>query len=676
MNISPPPYSEDALRTAIAKAVPGCDLDAVIARLQGVAAAPENFDLPAQRSLILGDVAADLDALLGQHIGQLTAAYDSAVQPGDRDTAEQRLAALRANIEQRNLTGFLVPRVDEHLGEYVARNRQRLAWLTGFTGSAGTAIVLKDKAALFVDGRYTVQAPAQTSKDLYAHLNSADTPPSKWLKRVLSAGDRLGYDPWLHTPEGVKSMREAATKVGAELVAVATNPVDEVWPDQPQPPLSPVIVHGLKYAGESSGSKRKQIAETLRAEGADAVVLTAPDSIAWLLNIRGGDLPHTPVALGFAILHSDETVDLFMNRDKFSENVAEHLGSQVRCLDSNELGPTLDALGGVSATVRLDPAGSVAWLFDRLEAAGATVARADDPCAAPKAAKNQVEIAGMRACHIRDGAALTRFIAWVTEAAPKGSIDELTAAKKAEEFRAQVDDYRDLSFGTISAAGPNAALPHYSATAQSNHLLKPGTLFLLDSGCQYPDGTTDVTRTIAIGAPTAEHRDRFTRVLKGHIAVSTSRFPKGTSGSQLDAFARRPLWDVGLDYDHGTGHGVGAYLSVHEGPQRISKMPAKVALEPGMVISNEPGFYKVGDFGIRIENLIEVTAIDPENNGGLLSFQNLTCAPIDLNLVDRSLLTDAEVTWLNGYHAWVREQLTPLLDAGTNAWLKQATRAL
>ncbi len=664
------------LRDMLGKSGRGDDINEIEERLAGVAAAPINFDTSATRNLIIADCPEELWDILDRRVAELSDQYDQAIRPGDHGTAEDRITALRAELAARNLSAFIVPRFDEHLGEYVARRSQRLAWVSGFTGSAGTAVVLGDKAALFVDGRYTVQARAETSDALYRQLNSGDVTPAKWLGKNLNPGDKVGYDPWLHTPDAVKALADAAEGADAELVAVETNPVDAVWPDQPPPPVGPVIPHKDSYAGESSAAKRAELADRVLDGGADAAVLTAPDSIAWLLNIRGGDLPHTPVALGFAILHSDASVDLFMDQRKFTPGVTEHLGNQVRVRPPEDLGPIIDELGQAHKAVRLDPAGSVIWFLDRLENGGAKVVRDTDPCAGSKAAKNNTELAGIRACHIRDGAALTRFLRWVTETAPKGQTDELAAARKLEAFRNEVPGFRDLSFRTISASGPNAALPHYTVTTQSNRKLEPGTLYLVDSGCQYPDGTTDVTRTVAIGTPTLEHQDRFTRVLKGHIALSSCQFPRGTSGSQLDAFARRPLWEAGLDYDHGTGHGVGAYLSVHEGPQRISKLPSKVPLEPGMIVSNEPGYYQVGDFGIRIENLVEVIEPDPGSEQTTLALRYLTCAPIDLNLVDRSLLSDDEADWLNQYHTWVRENLTPLMNADEVEWLAQATRAI
>jgi Xaa-Pro aminopeptidase len=669
-----PDLEPRAIQDALAKAGVDANADEVLARLRGIAAAPPNFDAKATHELIVRNCPAGLANFFDRRIAGLVREFDKSIRPGDPASAGDRIAALRGELAARGLTGFMVPRFDEHQGEYVARRSQRLAWLSGFTGSAGTAVVLADKAALFVDGRYTVQAQAETSDALYRQLNSNDVAPSKWLRKTLRAGDRVGFDPWLHTPDAIKNLSEAAASVGAELVAVETNPIDAVWPDQPPPPIGPVIAHGDKYTGEPSSAKRARLADVILAEGADAAVLTAPDSIAWLLNIRGGDLPHTPVALGFAVLHSDASVDWFLDPRKFTDGVTEHLGNQVRARKPDQLGPALDQLGRAKKTVRLDPAGGVSWFFDRLEAGGAQIRRDTDPCAGPKAAKNETELAGMRACHIRDGAALTRFLRWVTETAPQGGVDELDAARKLETFRAQVPGFRDLSFRTISAAGANAALPHYTVTAHSNTELKPGTLYLIDSGCQYPDGTTDVTRTVAVGTPADEHRDRFTRVLKGHIALSSCRFPEGTSGSQLDAFARRPLWQVGLDYDHGTGHGVGTYLSVHEGPQRISKLPAKAALKPGMIVSNEPGYYQVGDYGIRIENLVEVVEIDDTGETTVLGFRYLTCAPMDLTLVARPLLTDDEAAWLNRYHDWVRDQLTPLLSDDEARWLAWATR--
>jgi len=583
--------------------------------------------------------------------------------------AAERLGRLRAELARRGLDGFLLPMADEHQNEYVPPRAQRIAWLTGFTGSAGLVVVLTESAALFTDGRYTLQAGAQVDASLYELRHITDEPPTDWVAQRLGAG-RLGYDPWLFTADGVARFRAAAEKAGGALVAVDGNPLDAVWSDQPPPPLAPVVAHELRHAGETSADKRARIASALES---DAVVLTATDSIAWLFNIRGGDVAHTPLALAFAVLRVDATADLFLDRRKLTAGLDAHLGNAVALREQAEFPAGLAELAG--KRVRVDPATAASWVFDRLEAAGAHIVRAVDPCQLPKACKNDVELAGTRAAHRRDGAALTRFLRWL-DAEGAGS-DELAASARLDAFRRADPTFRDTSFDTISGAGPNGAIVHYRSTPETNRRLEAGDFYLVDSGGQYPDGTTDVTRTVAIGAPSAEMRDRFTRVLKGHIALATCRFPEGTSGSQLDALARLALWQAGLDYDHGTGHGVGSYLGVHEGPQRISKVPNTVALRPGMIVSNEPGYYKTGGYGIRIENLVSVVRVDVEGaEKPMLGFETLTRAPIDLNAVAPELLSAEERAWLNAYHADVRATLRPALDGDEARWLDRATRAI
>jgi Xaa-Pro aminopeptidase len=591
-------------------------------------------------------------------------------------STRERVAALRAELHRRGLAGFLVPRADEHQGEYGPRHAQRLAWLTGFTGSAGLAVVLTDAAAIFVDGRYTLQVRDQVPADLFEYHHVTESPPTEWLRRQLKPGNRLGYDPWLHTIEGVERLGIACQRARAELSPCAENLVDALWTDRPAPPRAPVVAHDLAYAGRASADKRREIATILEREGADATVLTAPDSIAWLLNIRGGDVAHTPLPLSFAIVHADATVDLFLDPGKVAPGLREHLGDGVRLLPPDALGAALDRLGAARRTVQVDPTAVAAWIAQRLDAAGASVARGADPCALPKAQKNEVELAGARAAHLRDGAALCRFLAWLAREAPAGRLTEVAAAERLDAFRAAEALFRDTSFPTISGAGPNGAIVHYRATPATDRPLGPGMLYLIDSGAQYLDATTDVTRTVALGPPTPEQRDRFTRVLRGHIALATARFPAGTTGSQLDALARRFLWDSGLDYDHGTGHGVGSYLSVHEGPQRISKVGHAVPLQPGMIVSNEPGYYKAGEYGIRIESLVVVVALPapPGAELPLLGFETLTLAPIDLALVEPDRLRPEELAWLDAYHQRVREGVTPLVDADTAAWLAAATR--
>jgi Xaa-Pro aminopeptidase len=540
-------------------------------------------------------------------------------------------------------------------------------------------VVLLDKAAIFVDGRYTLQVRSQVDVSLFEPCHSGEQPPEQWIAANLPKGAALGYDPWLHTVDGVVRLKEAVAKAGGTLVALAGNPLDAVWQDQPPPPITPVLPHGLDFAGKPAAEKRGEIGARLAADNIDAAVITLPDSIAWLLNIRGGDVPHTPLPLSFAILRKDGTVDLFIERLKLTPGLESHLGNGVAVRAPDELGTELDRLGAVKARVLADPATAPSWVFDRLAAAGTKPVRGDDPCALPKACKNPVEIAGTRNAHRRDGAAIVRFLAWFDREAPKGAVTELIATAKLHELRRENERYRDLSFDTIAGAAANGAIVHYRSTEKTNRALAPGDMFLLDSGAQYLDGTTDITRTMIVdaapaGAIGAEMRDRFTRVLKGHIAIATARFPKGTSGSQLDALARAPLWQAGLDYDHGTGHGVGSYLGVHEGPQRISKLPNRVGLEPGMIVSNEPGYYKTGAYGIRIENLVVVTAIEVAGaERELRGFETLTLAPIDRRLIDVSLLTPAEIAWLDAYHARVRDEITPLVDAETAAWLAAAT---
>jgi len=586
------------------------------------------------------------------------------------------LARLRAELERRGLDGFFVPRSDEHQGEYVPPSAQRLAWLTGFTGSAGAAVVLRDKAAFFTDGRYTLQAAAEVDAGAFELLHLVERPPHEWIAAALPAGARLGYDPWLHTPDGVGHLKDACDRAGGTLVACAENPLDAVWTDRPAPPLAPIEVHPLALAGKSAADKRADLAALLAKDRLDAAVLTAPDSIAWLLNVRGGDVPFTPLPLSFAILHADARVEWFVDQRKLTATLGEHLGNGVAVEPPAAFGAALDALAG--RRVRLDFATAPAWTHDRLATAGARIVRGADPAQLPKACKNDVELEGARSAHRRDGVALARFFAFIARTARAGGLGEIAAADKLEEFRARGEHYRGPSFPTISGAGPNGAIVHYRATRASERRIEPGQLLLIDSGGQYLDGTTDVTRTVAIGAAGVEERRRFTQVLKGHIALATTRFPQGTTGSQLDTLARLALWGEGLDYDHGTGHGVGSYLGVHEGPQRISKPGNAQPLLPGMIVSDEPGYYKAGAYGIRIENLVAVRR-EPAPAGAekqLLGFETLTLAPIDLALVERDLLTQAEADWLNAYHARVNAEIGPLLDSDTARWLASATRAI
>ena len=641
----------------------------VRAIVAGVLAAPEPQDPDAWMVLVTERPSSDL----ANQLRALKADLAAATTPQPPDHAA-RLKALREVLKRRELDGFIVPRGDEHQGEYVPPRAQRLAWLTGFTGSAGHAVVAAERAAIFVDGRYTLQVQAEVPAALYDYKHLIEDPLSAWAAEALPPGGRLGYDPWLHTVGWVEKARKELERAGLTLVPCADNPVDAVWADQPPPPLAPVVAHDTAFAGASAADKRARIADSLKSNGIGAAVLTQPDSIAWLLNLRGADVPCTPLPLSFAILSDDGSVDLFIDRRKLAPGVETHLGNQVAVRAPEDLGPALDALGRGGRKVLADPASTSAWIFDRLHVAGAKVERDPDPVALPKACKNEAELNGARAAHARDGAALVRFLHWLSKEAPKGTVTEIAAAEQLLSLRQTNERFRGLSFETISGSGPNGAIVHYRVSPDTDRRLEPGSLFLLDSGAQYLDGTTDVTRTIAIGTPTPEMRERFTQVLKGHIAVSTARFPRGTTGSQLDTLARLPLWVVGLDYDHGTGHGVGSFLSVHEGPQRISKVPNTIALQPGMILSNEPGYYKTGAYGIRIENLIVVQPLDlPMAERPMLGFEVLTLVPIDRNLIEPALLTAEEIAWINAYHARVRDALAPALDAETATWLLDAT---
>jgi Xaa-Pro aminopeptidase len=594
-------------------------------------------------------------------------------------TYEARLAALREQLKADRLDGFVVPLTDEHMSEYVGSYAQRLAWLTGFQGSAGAAVVLPEAAAIFVDGRYTLQVRDQVDGAHWSYQSVPETSIASWLKTNAPDGGRIGYDPWLHTKDWVTKAREALAGVegragGAELVAVRRNPIDAVWADQPEPSRARLIVHPDEYAGQSSAAKRQEMADWLKSEKAEAAVLAALDSIAWTFNVRGQDVEHTPVALSFALVRDDGTADLFVASEKIDTQVRQHLGNGVRVHERADFEPALAALAG--KTVAVDPERSVAAIFEALENAGARVIAKRDPSILPKAIKNGVEIAGHRAAQARDGAALSRFLHWLSVAAPKGGVDELSAAARLQGFRQQSGDLRDLSFDTISGAGPNGAIVHYRVSEATNRPLEMGSIYLVDSGGQYPDGTTDVTRTVAIGTPTAEMKDRFTRVLQGHIAVARARFPAGTRGSQLDSFARQYLWNVGLDYAHGTGHGVGSFLSVHEGPQRISPAGSAQAggdepLRAGMILSNEPGYYKTGEYGIRVENLVLVVPQEAEGaEKTLLGFETLTFAPIDRNLIEAGMLSAAERCWVDDYHAEVLRIVGPRLDGAAKAWLE------
>ncbi|HUK11160.1 MAG TPA: aminopeptidase P family protein [Stellaceae bacterium] len=666
-------HGDTALTQMLRAAGSPYDAPGVRALLAGVLAAPPGLDPGLWLALVAPQVPPALAAQLAALRAEMTEARPVSVGL----TLSERVAALRAELARRGVQGFLVPRADEHQGEYVPARASRLAWLTGFTGSAGLAIVLPSAAAIFVDGRYTLQAEAQVDGRIFERRHLVEPPPTDWIAVALKSGECLAYDPWLHTVGEIERFRAAAERVGGRLAALSDNPVDAIWTDQPPQPLAPVLPHEVRYAGESAEAKRNTLGAALLRDRVDAAVLTAPDSIAWLLNIRGGDVPHTPLPLSFALLKSDGAVDLFIDRRKLTASALRHLGNGVALVDPDQLGAALDRLGQEKQRVLADPASAASWIFERLQAAGAEVRRGSDPCQLPKACKNAIELDGTRNAHRRDGVALARFLAWLAREAPKGELREIAAANRLEALRREGQHFRDLSFDTISGAGSNGAIVHYRATSETEKRLEPGTLYLVDSGAQYLDGTTDVTRTVAIGAPNGEMRDRFTRVLKGHIALATCRFPKGTTGSQLDALARHSLWQAGLDFDHGTGHGVGSYLAVHEGPQRISKAANSQPLLPGMIVSDEPGYYKTGAYGIRIENLVVVTPMSrPDDERELLGFETLTLAPIDRNLVDLNLMTTEERQWLDAYHARVCREIGPLVDPSTRAWLDAATAPL
>ena len=597
-------------------------------------------------------------------------------------THEARLDMLRKELARRGLDGFVIPISDEHMSEYVGDYAKRLAWLTGFGGSAGTAVVLKDKAAIFVDGRYTVQVREQVDEKLFEYQSVPQTSPAEWLAANAPEGARVGFDPWLHSKGWADAAAKALASRRGELIAVDENPVDAVWADRPAPSPAPAVVQSDEFAGRASADKRAEVADWLKREHYDAAVISALDSIAWLLNIRGADVDRTPVALSFVIVHDDGTADLFIAPEKVTPDLAQHLGNAVTIRTRADFESALGALA--DKRVAVDPNFGVAAIFNALDRAGAKAVAVRDPTILPKAVKNPREQQGQRDAQARDGAAEVKFLRWLENEAPKGGETELSAAARLQGFREATGLLRDLSFDTISAAGPHAAIPHYRVDEESNLPITPGSIYLVDSGAQYADGTTDITRTVWVGPgePSAEHKDRFTRVLKGHIALATQTFPQGTIGAQLDTLARQFLWQAGVDYAHGTGHGVGSFLAVHEGPQRIAKPRGGQAgtdqeLMAGMILSNEPGYYKPGEFGIRIENLVLVEKREiPGMEGDWLGFETLTLVPIDKKLVDRDMLGEAEIEWWNAYHARVREVLAPQLEGEDLAWLEHACEPL
>ena len=605
------------------------------------------------------------------------AKFQSFDDSGAAAATAPRMAALRAELARRGLDGFIVPHADRHQSEYLPPSEERLAWLTGFTGSAGTAIVLASRAFLFTDGRYTLQAREQTDPKIFAIEHSAERPLHEWLEANLPAGAKLGYDPWLHTAEAAEKLGKACAAAGATLAATEPNPIDAIWMDRPPPPLGKAVLHELRYAGEEASAKLARIREETAKLRADALVVSDPQAIAWAFNIRGSDVAHVPVALGFAIIPQEGRPKLYIDAHKLTNEVRDALERLAELREPAAFASDLGAAAAGKARLRLDQSTAADALVRIVVQGGGLPMRGSDPIALMKAVKNRTEIAGAREAHQRDGAALTKFLAWFDREAPSGRLTEIDAVEALENFRRESGLLKDLSFPTIAGSGPNGAVVHYRVTRRSNRRIAPSELFLIDSGGQYQDGTTDVTRTVAVGEPTAEMRDRFTRVLKGHITLARAVFPEGITGAQLDSFARQDLWIAGLDFDHGAGHGVGSYLSVHEGPARISKL-GTTALKRGMILSNEPGYYKAGAYGIRIENLVLVTeaAAVAGAEKPLNTFETLTLAPIDRRLIEPKLLEAEEIAWLDGYHARVRETLSLLADGETRTWLEASTKPL
>jgi Xaa-Pro aminopeptidase len=599
--------------------------------------------------------------------------YQSFEDQADPSQGAMRIAALRAELARLGLDGFLVPRADEHQSEYVAACEERLAWLSGFSGSAGLAIVLKTSAVIFVDGRYSLAVKDQVDLSIFKPEGLTETSPSDWLEAKLRPGARLGYDPWLHTPRQIERLGKATQPAGAELVPVEPNPIDTIWTDRPAPPLGRVTLHARKFAGEDAKKKLARVAAALGRK--DALLVSDPHAVAWVFNIRGHDVAHTPLPLAYAMILKDAKPRLYVDARKLDNPVRDKLAGLADIEEPDRLVHDLEALGQEGKKVLFDSATAPAKLTQIFKEAGGVCEIGSDPIVMMKARKNAAELEGARKAQLRDGAAMVRFLHWFSVQAPGGKLTEIDAAQALETFRRDTHRLKDVSFPSIAAAGANAAIPHYRVTVKTNAKIRKG-IFLIDSGGQYEDGTTDITRTIAVGKPTALMRDRFTRVLKGHIAIARAIFPKGTSGAQIDALARVPLWRTGLDFDHGTGHGVGSYLSVHEGPQRISKL-GFAGLEPGMILSNEPGFYDAGHWGIRIENLVVVEQREiPGAEREMLGFETITLAPIDLALVEPKLLDPEESAWLNAYHARVRREILPLVETGARRWLHAATRRI
>jgi Xaa-Pro aminopeptidase len=591
---------------------------------------------------------------------------------GDPTAASNRLPLIRDEMARLGIDGLLVPHDDEYLNEYTPPQFERLLWATGFSGSAGALLVMRDSAVLFIDGRYTGQARLETPADLFEYEDLRELPPWQWLRDNPGRVSRLGYCSKLHSQEEIGHIESTDHLETLELVPVDKHPIDDLWTDKPNGESKAPFPHTIEFAGEDSASKRKRVGEELQKVGADAIVFSNPNATAWLLNIRGNDVPHTPVALCRAVLHSDGTAAAFFAGHEVTDELRKHLGNDVEISDEANFGDYLRGLGEQGRSVLINKAVCPKYVYQALVDAGATIREGDDPLILFRGIKNEVEVDGFRQAHIRDGVAMVKFLRWLEEIW-SNDVTEIEAVSRLEAFRAEDDAMQDISFDTISGSGPNGAIIHYRVSEASDRKLGDGELFLVDSGAQYLDGTTDITRTMAMGEQPAERKDRFTRVLQGHIALATAKFPPDTSGYQLDILARQPLWNAGLDYAHGTGHGVGTFLGVHEGPQSVAKKAPWVPLQAGMILSNEPGYYVEGEYGIRIENLVVVRESATE---GMLEFETLTLTPIDTSLIEPSLMTDAEIAWLDGYHDRVWETLSPLLSPSDAIWLREATNPI
>ncbi len=591
---------------------------------------------------------------------------------GDARVAGERLPEIRQEMKRLNIDGLLVPHDDEYLNEYTPPQFERLLWATGFSGSAGALLVTPDSAVLFIDGRYAEQARLETPAEHFVYEDLRTLPPWRWLRDNPGRVRRLGYWGKLHSQEEIGHIESTDHLERLELVSLDKHPIDDLWSDRPNGQSKEPFPHTIEYSGEDSSIKRKRVGDELQRAGADAIVFSNPNATAWLLNIRGDDVPHTPVALCRAVLHADGKAAAFFADHEITEELRSHLGPDVEVLDEANFGDYLRTLGADKKTVLVNKAACPGFVHQALNESGATIREGDDPLILFRGIKNEVEVEGFRKAHVRDGVAMVKFLNWLDENWMNG-ISEIDAVQRLEAFRAEDDTLHDISFDTISGSGPNGAIIHYRVSEASNRKLADGELFLVDSGGQYPEGTTDITRTIALGEQDAERKDRFTRVLQGHIGLATVKFPPDTSGYQLDILARQPLWNAGLDYAHGTGHGVGTFLGVHEGPQSVAKRAPTVPLQAGMILSNEPGFYVEGEYGIRIENLVVVRDSAMQ---GMLEFETLTLAPIDRSLVDVALMNDAEIAWLDDYHRLVREKLSPHLSESDSDWLREATAPL